>query len=120
MESNEIAGAGTDVEVIDVLRQYTAPFALRPVRDDMVRGVWLTVRDLLAPPRIPLPYERWIAAECTGRRQFFWLELLPQSVSAAKRRNPTRGRYASPRENRQSAGITNARRKFTNERIVTA
>src|SRR6185312_1938083 len=61
--ADDVARAGALVQAVDVLRDQREARRLAPLRDDVMRGVGLTLRDHAAAPFVPLPDECWILPE---------------------------------------------------------
>ena len=112
VKPDQMAGAGANVQVIDVLRDHCAALIpLRPFGNDAMRRVWLTTGNRLPPPLVPLPDERRVAAKSIRRRELLGPDMSPETPRPAKGRHSARGGYAGPRENGEPLGCAHAIRE---------
>jgi HPt (histidine-containing phosphotransfer) domain-containing protein len=117
MQADEFACAGSDVQIVDVLRDETEPVALRPPREYVVRRIGTARGDLLPPPGIPFPDQYGITCERDRRREILGPVSAPQSVRTAKCRHAARRGHAGARHRRHTTSRGDARREIIQGRI---
>ena len=101
MEFDDIVRARTLMQPIDILRnQREVRHAALQFGERRMAGIRLRRTHAFAPPFVPVPYQRRIALERLGRRQFFRTEACPQSgLCFTEGRDTAFGAYAGTGEN---------------------
>ena len=80
MQVQHVTTAGALVQVIDILGdQCQSRDECFQQRDRQMRWIRLRSKDLHSPPFVPTPYQRRIAPERFGGRQFLGIKVFPQS-----------------------------------------
>jgi len=105
VQLHDVATAGAPVQAVDVLRDQreigNAPFEHGK---RAMTGIGLRLCDELAPPRVPIPHELGVAAECIRCGELLRIELRPQArLGIAKRRHAGFGGDAGARQHRDAA-----------------